>query len=83
MAQGVSRNRTTPADLILSPPLGPYELALVDIDPAALEVALKLSQMLINRADANVRLSGAVNRKDVLPGADYVLTTIEYEREIP
>lgn len=64
------------ADLILSPQLGPYELALVDIDPAALEIAEKLSRMLIERAGAQVTLSASTDRRDVLPGADYVLTTI-------
>jgi alpha-galactosidase len=64
------------ADLILSPQLGPYELALVDIDPAALEVAEKLSRKLIERAGADIKVSASTNRRDVLPGADYVLTTI-------
>ncbi len=64
------------ADLILSPQLGPYELALVDIDPKALDVAEKLSRKLIDRAGANVKLSAATDRREVLSDADYVLTTI-------
>ncbi len=64
------------ADLILSPQLGPYDLALVDIDPAALEVAEGLSRKLIEKAGADIQLSGATDRRDVLAGADYVLTTI-------
>lgn len=64
------------ADLILSPQLGPYELALVDIDPAALDVAEKLSRQLIEQAGADVTLTASTDRRDVLPGADYVLTTI-------
>ena len=64
------------ADLILSPHLGPYELALVDIDPAALDVAEQLARQLIARAGADVTLTAATDRRDVLRGADYVLTTI-------
>lgn len=64
------------ADLILSPQLGPYELALVDIDPVALEVAEKLSRKLIERAGAAITVSASTDRRDLLPGADYVITTI-------
>lgn len=64
------------ADLILSPQLGPYELALVDIDPSALEVAEKLSRMLIERAGANVQVTATTDRRTILANANYVLTTI-------
>src|SRR5688572_25031027 len=64
------------ADLILSPDMGPYELALVDIDPKALDIAVKLSEMLVAEAGADVKVAGATDRRDVLPGAHYVLTTI-------
>lgn len=64
------------ADLILSPQLGPYELALVDIDPAALEVADKLSRKLVEHAGASIRITAATDRRELLPNADYVITTI-------
>lgn len=64
------------ADLILSPQLGPYELALVDVDPVALEVAEKLTRKLIERAGANILVTSSVDRAELLPGAHYVITTI-------
>ena len=63
------------ADLILSPDLG-LELGLVDIDPAALDVAEKLSRMLIDTKGADIVVSASTDRRDVLPDAHYVLTTI-------
>lgn len=64
------------ADLILSPQLGPYELALVDIDPVALEVAEKLSRKLVEHAGADISISATTDRKAALPGARYIITTI-------
>jgi alpha-galactosidase len=64
------------ADLILSPQLGPYDLALVDIDPVALAVAEKLSRKLVERAGADIRITATTNRREALPGARYVITTI-------
>lgn len=64
------------ADLILSPDLGPYELGLVDIDNDALKAAVGLSQKLVEAKSANIVISGSVDRRDLLPDADVVLTTI-------
>ncbi len=64
------------ADLILSPQLGPYELALVDIDPDALAVAEGLARKLIDKRNADITLSASTDRRDVLAGADVVLVTI-------
>ncbi len=64
------------ADLILSPQLGPYEVCLVDIDPVALDVAEKLSRKLIERAGANIQIRASTDRRELLPGARYVITTI-------
>ncbi|MBL8130382.1 MAG: hypothetical protein JNL42_00885 [Anaerolineae bacterium] len=64
------------ADLCHSPGLGPYELALVDIDPAALEVAEGLARRLVAAKSADIRIVGATNRREVLPGADVVLMTV-------
>lgn len=52
------------------------ELALVDIDPAALEVAYKLTEKMIAARQAPVRLKGTTDRREVLPGATVVITTI-------
>lgn len=56
------------ADLILSPALGPYHLALA--------VAEEMSRKLIAAKGANITLSAATDRRDVLPGADVVLMTV-------
>jgi alpha-galactosidase len=54
----------------------PVELALVDIDPHALEVAHKLCQKMIAAKQAPVKLSASIDRKKVLPGATVVITAI-------
>jgi alpha-galactosidase len=62
------------ADLILSGQ--PWRLGLVDIDPEALEVAVGLARRMIQYKDAPIELESSLDRCDVLPGADVVVTTI-------
>ena len=64
------------ADLIQSPGLGPWELGLVDIDPEALETAEGLSRRMVEAMGADIRVTASVDRRDVLPDADIVVTTI-------
>jgi alpha-galactosidase len=64
------------ADLILSPDLGPWELGLVDIDPQALETAEGLSRRMLEARDADITISAATDRREVLPGADVVVMTV-------
>ena len=64
------------ADLIRSPDLGPWELGLVDIDPQALETAAGLSQKMVEVADVKIAVSASTERRDILPGADVVVSTI-------
>jgi len=64
------------ADLILSPDLGPWELGLVDIDPSVLETAEGLSRRMVEAREAEIAISASTDRRDVLPGADVVVTTI-------
>ncbi len=52
------------------------ELALVDIDPAALNVAQRLAEKMIAASGAKIDLIAATHHKDVLPGATAVITTI-------
>ena len=52
------------------------ELALVDINPQALEVAEKLAAKMIAARDAPVKLSAAQDRREVLRGATAVICTI-------
>jgi alpha-galactosidase len=51
-------------------------LALVDTDPDALAVAEGLSKKVIATRDAPVTVSASTDRRDVLPGATAVITTI-------
>jgi len=64
------------ADLILLPELGPWELALCDIDPAALETAAGLSRRMIESRGAAVTVTASTERRDLLPGADVVVSTV-------
>jgi alpha-galactosidase len=64
------------ADMILAPDLGPWELRLVDIDPAALETAEGLSRRLIEARGGEITLRASTDRHDLLPGADIVVMTV-------
>ncbi|NLS75897.1 MAG: hypothetical protein GXY76_01415 [Chloroflexi bacterium] len=54
----------------------PWRVGLVDIDPAALAVAEGLSRRLVEHAGAPIELAASTDRRDLLPGADAVVTTI-------
>jgi alpha-galactosidase len=64
------------ADLAKERTLGPWEIGLVDIDPKALDVGYNLSRKVIEAREADISLKKTTNRKEVLPGADIVVTTI-------
>jgi alpha-galactosidase len=53
-----------------------WQLALVDIDPKALDVSKKLCEKMLKCKGADIRLSYSTDRCDVLPGSDYVVTMI-------
>src|SRR5581483_8014568 len=53
-----------------------HELALVDIDPSALEVAEKLARKMIAAKSAPIKLSASVDRRDALQGASAVICTV-------
>lgn len=64
------------ADMIQSPELGPWELGLVDVDPQALETAEGLSRRMVEARGAEIAVSASTDRRDVLPGADVVVSTV-------
>lgn len=64
------------ADLILLEDLGPWELGLVDTDPAALETAEGLSRKMAESRGAPITIRAATDRRDLLPGADVVVSTV-------
>ena len=52
------------------------ELALVDIDETALEIAEKLARKILHAAGRDLRIVASADRRTVLPGATAVITTI-------
>lgn len=64
------------ADLILSPDLGPWEIGLVDPDPAALQTAEGLSRRMVAAREAPITIKASTDRRDLLPGADVVVLTV-------
>ena len=52
------------------------DLALVDIDPHALEIARRMTAKMIAARQAPIQLSASVDRRDVLKGATVVICTI-------
>jgi len=52
------------------------ELALVDINPEALEIARRLAEKMIRARGAKMPVTASTDRTDVLPGATVVITTI-------
>lgn len=58
------------------PALADCELALVDIDQEALEVADRLARRLVVERGLSIRVYSSPHRRDVLAGADVVTATI-------
>ena len=73
-AGSVSFTRGLVADLLDAWPKG--ELALVDIDPAALEVATNLARKMIAARGAGWKLEASEDRRTVLKGATAVICTV-------
>ncbi|MGI6208140.1 MAG: hypothetical protein ACOYEW_07985 [Anaerolineae bacterium] len=53
-----------------------WDLRLVDTDPTALEVAKGLVEGMIAAKEADLTVQASTDRRDLLPGADVVVTTI-------
>jgi alpha-galactosidase len=66
------------ADLIAAPDLGGWDLRLVDVDPDALGVAVRLAgRMVAARGEGErIRVAGSLERREALPGADVVICSI-------
>lgn len=52
------------------------DLALVDIDPLALEVAERLVKKMVAFRDAPIRVKACLDRREALPGATVVICTV-------
>jgi len=55
---------------------GEFDLALVDVDPEAIQVAEGLARKMISARGAKVRLSASVDRRELLKGATAVICTV-------
>ncbi|WP_436760624.1 hypothetical protein [Streptosporangium sp. V21-05] len=66
------------ADLISADDLGAWEIRLVDVDEEALSVAARLAELMVEARGAQARITvrSSTDRRDLLPGADYVVTCV-------
>ena len=64
------------ADIILAGEADLWELALVDIDPVTLDAVNKLVAKMLVAKNAQIPVVATTDRRDVLRGADFVVTTI-------
>lgn len=64
------------SDLILSGEAHRWELALVDIDPVTLKAVDRLVHKMLDYKGVHFPIVSTTNRRDVLPGANFVVTTI-------
>ena len=64
------------SDLIRRPALGGSTVGLVDIDPQALDLSARIVARMIAETGADLRVEQSTERRDVLPGSDFVLISI-------
>lgn len=64
------------ADLAATPRLHGATLALVDIVPERAETMARFAQRLVRERGVDLRIEAATDRREVLPGASFVTTTI-------
>lgn len=66
------------ADFISAPELGRWELCLVDINPDALSVTVRLAERMVQARGEEERIAvrGTVDRQEVLPRADVVICSV-------
>ncbi|MEG2405370.1 MAG: hypothetical protein RSC01_10660, partial [Oscillospiraceae bacterium] len=63
------------ADFIQSG-FGKWEIALCDINPDILQGITRLAQKMVQQKNADIIISSSCERKELLEGADFVVTTI-------
>jgi alpha-galactosidase len=64
------------SDLILTGEANRWELALVDIDPVTLDAVNRLVRKMLAFKNVDFPIVSTTDRRKVLPGADFVVTTI-------
>jgi len=63
-------------DVMRNPGKHKWHLALVDVDEQSALAMFRLAKKMVAAKDADLELSMSTNRRDVLSGADYVVSTI-------
>lgn len=63
------------ASMIQTPELAGSTLALVDVDPDILHILVAVAERVVAQTGADLRIEGATDRREVLPGADFVIAT--------
>ncbi len=72
---------TTIRDLLLSPALQGSEIVLVDIAGEGLEPVLRFAERLNDALGRGCRISATTDRRQALPGADFVVVSVAVDRE--
>jgi len=65
------------ADLLCTPGLEQGTFALVDIDGERLDLARRIGGMLVEKSGRGWAVEATTERREALPGCDYVINTIE------
>jgi len=63
-------------DIVLTKDLSGSTITLMDIDPKALHIMLKLGEKIVEKAGEDFKIEGTTDRREALQGADYVILTI-------
>ena len=69
------------ADVLTNPEMKGSTLALVDTNPDALRLMTALAKRMNDEWGSGLTIESAVDRKRALPGAEFVIVTLEVERE--
>ncbi len=64
------------SDLIRRPALAGTTVALVDTDPAALELSARIAARMVAESDSDLLIESSTDRRVLLPGSDFVLNSI-------
>ncbi|MGD8625396.1 MAG: alpha-galactosidase [Anaerolineae bacterium] len=70
-------SRQLMADLLCTPGLARGTFALVDIDAERLDLARRMAGALVEHSGRDWEVEASVDRREVLPGCDYVISLIE------
>jgi len=64
------------SDLIRRKELAGSTIALVDVDPAALETSTRIVRRMVRETGAELQVLSTTDRREALPGSDFVLNSI-------